>query len=378
MSSQYQAVVAVGLYRRRGQQCNWQGRPCCHAHVSPPHRASYIVIKNSSGKYYVQRRTIMKDYCPGMLDPVTGGGVQYGEPMDVNAAREAKEEMGVNNTPLCYLTTFYYGDDHSRVWSGLFDCTFDGPLVLQEDEVDKVLTMTANEILARRREFTPDGMFAFEKYLELIESATGGNKLYTPCKAFLPPSSSVLLFGGADGNIFFEDSYLLNLTQYGRPYDQSGCVMTCRRAAEVEMKLMTYSGRDSWYHGTRRLLPCSSLFLSATCNDTNSRATESEVERRPSTLLHSGGGRDYHTMHYVLSSADDEKTQGMRVLVIGNVVVASEEGAAQCGRGTQAQGSAANAAMAFHILTLRVEELRVRQSLLKAQWKVRCVDVASM
>ncbi|CAI5711296.1 unnamed protein product [Peronospora destructor] len=148
---------------------------------NPLHRASYIVIKNSSGKYYVQRRTIMKDYCPEMLDPVTGGVVQYGEPMDVNTAREAKEEMGVNNTPLRYSTTFYYGDDHSRVWGGLFDCTFDGPLVLQKDEVDKVLTMTANVILARREEFTPDGMFAFEKYLELIESGeTEGPKATQP------------------------------------------------------------------------------------------------------------------------------------------------------------------------------------------------------
>lgn len=158
-----------------------------------PHRASYIVIKNSrfgtywnlfcllssqgliivsfaSGKYYVQRRTMIKDYCPGMLDPMAGGVVQYGEPMDVNAEREAEEEMGVKNTPLRQLTTFYYGDDRSRVWGGLFDCTFGGPLVLQEEEVDEVLTMTADEILARRKEFTPDGIFAFEKYLKFTEA----------------------------------------------------------------------------------------------------------------------------------------------------------------------------------------------------------------
>ncbi|POM58403.1 LOW QUALITY PROTEIN: Hypothetical protein PHPALM_36950 [Phytophthora palmivora] len=135
-----------------------------------PHRASYIVIKNSSGEYYVQRRTKIKDYCPGMLDPMTGGVVQYGESMELNAEREAEEEMGVKNTPLRYLTTFYYDDDHSRVWGGLFDCTFDDPLVLQEEEVDEVLMMTADEILARRSEFTPDGIFAFEKYLKVVQA----------------------------------------------------------------------------------------------------------------------------------------------------------------------------------------------------------------
>ncbi|RLN68559.1 hypothetical protein BBJ29_005530 [Phytophthora kernoviae] len=135
-----------------------------------PHRASYIVIKNSRGKYYVQRRTMIKDYCPGMLDPMTGGVVQYGEPMDVNAEREAEEEMGMKNVPLRYVTSFYYADKRSRVWGGMFDCTFDGPLVLQEEEVDEVLEMTADEVLARRDEFTPDGIFAFEKYLKFLEA----------------------------------------------------------------------------------------------------------------------------------------------------------------------------------------------------------------
>ncbi|KAI9915648.1 hypothetical protein PsorP6_007094 [Peronosclerospora sorghi] len=149
-----------------------------------PHRATYIVIKNSrfgrrdcfttactvSGKYYVQRRTMSKDYCPGMLDPVSGGVVQYGESMDVSATREAEEEMGVKNTRLRYLTSFYYEDKYTRVWGGLFDCTFDGPLVLQEDEVDEVLIMTADEILKRRSEFTPDGIAAFEKYLKCTET----------------------------------------------------------------------------------------------------------------------------------------------------------------------------------------------------------------
>jgi hypothetical protein len=94
------------------------------------------------------------------------------------------------------------------------------------------------------------------------------------------------------------------------------------------------------------------------------------------TFLHPGGGRDYHSMHYVQSSEEDERARGMRVLVVGNVVVASDE--ASRGAGTQAEAGAANGAMAFDALTLRVEELRVRQPLLEAQWEPRRVDNASM
>lgn len=110
---------------------------------------------------------MIKDYCPGKLDPMAGGVVQYDEPMEVNAEREAEEEMGVKGVPLKPLGTFYYGDDHSRVWGGLFECTYDGPLVLQVEEVDEVLEMTAQEILQRADEFTPDGIVAFKKYLQL-------------------------------------------------------------------------------------------------------------------------------------------------------------------------------------------------------------------
>mmetsp|Transcript_27288 Transcript_27288/g.51179 ORF Transcript_27288/g.51179 Transcript_27288/m.51179 type:complete len:111 (-) Transcript_27288:189-521(-) len=54
-----------------------------------PHRATYVLLTDSrlvmskeadcSGRVYVQRRTETKDYCPGMLDPMTGGVVQHGE-----------------------------------------------------------------------------------------------------------------------------------------------------------------------------------------------------------------------------------------------------------------------------------------------------------
>lgn len=135
-----------------------------------PSRANSSVPEAGRGKFYVQRRTAIKDYCPGMLDPMAGGVVQFGEPIDVNAAREAEEEMGISGVPLTYVTTFYYGDERSRVFGGMFECTYDGPLRLQPEEVNEVLEMSADEILARRGEFTPDGIHAFEIYLRHLGS----------------------------------------------------------------------------------------------------------------------------------------------------------------------------------------------------------------
>ncbi|CAK4081026.1 unnamed protein product [Aphanomyces euteiches] len=130
-----------------------------------PHRASYIVIRNSKGDFYVQRRTMIKDYCPGYLDPMAGGVVQAGESYEDNAKREAEEEMGVTGVPLTYVTTFLY-QAKTVVWGGMYECVYDGELTLQPEEVSEVLIMSADEILSRASEFTPDGIHAFRLYLE--------------------------------------------------------------------------------------------------------------------------------------------------------------------------------------------------------------------
>lgn len=118
---------------------------------------------------------MIKDYCPGMLDPMAGGVVQFGEPMEVNAAREAEEEMGITGVTLKYVTTFFYGDERSRVFGGMFECEFDGQLKLQPEEVDEVIEMTADEVLSRRDEFTPDGIHAFEIYLRHVSEREVSN-----------------------------------------------------------------------------------------------------------------------------------------------------------------------------------------------------------
>ena len=87
---------------------------------------------------YVQRRSTIKDYCPGQLDPVFGGCVGAGESYAENAARELAEELGVKDAPLAHLFTFFYpGDDASGpIWGDCWESEIDtelGALRLQHD-----------------------------------------------------------------------------------------------------------------------------------------------------------------------------------------------------------------------------------------------------
>ncbi|KAL4156425.1 hypothetical protein PRNP1_005456 [Phytophthora ramorum] len=202
---------------------------------------------------------------------------------------------------------------------------------------------------------------------------------------FLPPAKSVLLFGGADGKIFFEDVFLLEPAKYGASTGRPGRVTT-RSTSRSEGEDSQPAGEEMQWkrlvvsRGTSLISqsPRSPMFSSANSTGPSPRAIGSGVKKREPTFVHPGGGRDYHSMHYVQSSAGEERARGMRVLVVGNVVVASDEAAGARGGETQSEGGAGNAGFAFDAPTLRVEELRVRQPLLDAQWEVRRVDHSSM
>lgn len=131
------------------------------------HRSTYILVFNARGQIYVQKRTMNKDVFPGYYDPATGGVVLTGESYEQGAVRELEEEMGIRNVPLTRLFDFYFADQRTRVWGGVFSCVYDGPLTLQEEEVESVSLITVEEILRRAETepFTPDGLYVVWKYL---------------------------------------------------------------------------------------------------------------------------------------------------------------------------------------------------------------------
>ena len=132
---------------------------------------NYIVIEDAIGHLYIQRRTLSKDYCPGMLDVCCGAVVQHDEAYGPSALRELDEEMGIRNVPLTTWGTFYHEEERCRVWGGLYSCQYDGELALQAEEVEYVLRMPVAEVLARQQEFTPDSIQAIKVWLARRQGA---------------------------------------------------------------------------------------------------------------------------------------------------------------------------------------------------------------
>ncbi len=136
-----------------------------------PHRSTYVLVFNSQGQLYVQKRTLIKDVFPGYFDVAAGGVVLAGESYEQGAERELEEEMGIRGIPLHRLFDFYFEDDHTRLWGCAFSCVYDGMVVLQEEEVESGAFVPVSDILRRAETepFTPDGMYVLRRYLNRQE-----------------------------------------------------------------------------------------------------------------------------------------------------------------------------------------------------------------
>jgi len=131
------------------------------------HRATYILLFNGRGELFVQQRTENKDIYPGYYDIANGGVVQAGEDYDISARRELAEEVGITGVPITPLFDFYWQDANNKVWGRAYTCVADGPITLQEEEVQWGQFMPLDEVLQLRRKkpFTPDGLYLLDRYL---------------------------------------------------------------------------------------------------------------------------------------------------------------------------------------------------------------------
>ncbi len=132
------------------------------------HRAAYILVFNSNGKIFVQKRTLRKDVYPGYYDVAAGGVVLHGETYEEAARRELLEELGIKEVSLTRLFDFFHAEENNRIWGRAYKCIYDGAMVLQEEEIESGLFLDIEEILqnAGNKRFTPDGLYALRRYAQ--------------------------------------------------------------------------------------------------------------------------------------------------------------------------------------------------------------------
>ncbi|WP_373185112.1 NUDIX hydrolase [Halopseudomonas sp.] len=124
-------------------------------------RCTFIFVFNSQGSLCVHQRAAHKRLYPGFWDAAAGGVVAAGETYLQGAERELREELGISGVELRSHFRFFFQSPQSRLWGGVFSCTWDGPVVMQPEEVAAVRWVDPRQSWQREGEsYAPDSQQA--------------------------------------------------------------------------------------------------------------------------------------------------------------------------------------------------------------------------
>ncbi len=113
------------------------------------HRAVHILVFNSEGRVFLQKRSQSKDTHPGRWDSSTSGHVDSGEDYDESAIRELGEEIGlfVSSAPeRMFKIDACSETDQEFVW--VYRAESDGPFRLHPEEIEEGDWFSLREISA--------------------------------------------------------------------------------------------------------------------------------------------------------------------------------------------------------------------------------------
>ena len=111
------------------------------------HRATHVLVFNSRGEVFLQKRSMKKDRQPGVWDSSVSGHVDSGEDYDTCAVRELREEIGLSvaQTPeRLFKIDACEETDQEFVW--VYQCQHEGPFTLHPDEIDQGDWFTPAEV----------------------------------------------------------------------------------------------------------------------------------------------------------------------------------------------------------------------------------------
>lgn len=126
------------------------------------HRAVHVLVYNSKGEIFLQKRSLLKDTFPGAWDSSAAGHLDCGEDYDACAVREMREELGIRAArPLQRLFRILActatGMEH--VWVYRYEA--DGPFTLHPEEIERGEWFAPEQVTRWLRERPQDFASAF-------------------------------------------------------------------------------------------------------------------------------------------------------------------------------------------------------------------------
>ncbi len=137
-----------------------------HGNPTLIHRVAHVLVFNSAGELYLQKRSSRKDVQPGKWDTSVGGHVDRGETYHAAALRETSEELGIRGAELKFSHKYLHRNAYESEYVATFKIVWNGPISFDSHEIDEGRFWRFNEIEAARDTgcFTPNFLDEFDRY----------------------------------------------------------------------------------------------------------------------------------------------------------------------------------------------------------------------
>lgn len=102
------------------------------------HRAVHVLVFNSRGEVFLQKRSMKKDRQPGLWDSSASGHLDSGEAYDACAVRELQEEIGLRvSTPPRRVVKIDACPETDAEFVWVYRCESEGPFTLNPEEIER-------------------------------------------------------------------------------------------------------------------------------------------------------------------------------------------------------------------------------------------------
>ena len=101
------------------------------------HRAVHVLVFNSRGELFLQKRSMKKDCFPGLWDSSASGHLASGESYDECSVRELREEIGLQPArPPERLFKVDARPETGQEFVWVYRCAAEGPFKLESEEIE--------------------------------------------------------------------------------------------------------------------------------------------------------------------------------------------------------------------------------------------------
>jgi isopentenyldiphosphate isomerase len=110
------------------------------------HPVVHLLLYNSAGELFLQKRSVLKDIQPGKWDTSVGGHVSPGETSEAAVLREASEELGIKDFIPIFEGKYIWQSDKERELVYSFSVISDFAPIINLEEIEDGRYWSIDEI----------------------------------------------------------------------------------------------------------------------------------------------------------------------------------------------------------------------------------------